>query len=289
MRNFIITTDTTCDLPEDYISKHGLTIIPLAYMIDDVIYDESNKIPVKDFYNRMRSGIMPTTMACVPEQVRDIFEGFVKQGFDILHIAFSSALSCSYNNCVIVANDIMEDYPDAKISVVDSLSASMGEGLMVHKALKMQEAGASIDEIVAWIEENKLNFCQQFTVDDLHHLHRGGRVSKTTAIVGTLINVKPVLHVTDEGKLHSLSNVRGRKKALNTLVDNMIKNMDGYDGDTSDVFISHGDCLEDAEYVAELIRTRLGIQNITISYISATIGAHAGPNTVALFYMGNKR
>ena len=224
----------------------------------------------------------------IPERAEAAVEKYgcgiaVTDYHDILNDPEIEAVSvCTPNK---VHSTITIDFLNAGKNVLCEKPAAIN----LEEALKMQEAGASIDEIVAWIEENKLNFCQQFTVDDLHHLHRGGRVSKTTAIVGTLINVKPVLHVTDEGKLHSLSNVRGRKKALNTLVDNMIKNMDGYDGDTSDVFISHGDCLEDAEYVAELIRTRLGIQNITISYISATIGAHAGPNTVALFYMGNKR
>lgn len=289
MKDYIITTDTTSDLPSEYIAKHGITIIPLCYMIKDEVYGSGKEMDIKDFYSLMRSGTMPTTMACVPNQVHDIFEGFIKKGYDILHISFSSALSSSYNNSVMVANELMEQYPDSKINVVDSLCASMGEGLLVHKAVIKKEAGASLDEVTTWLEDHKLNLCHQFTVDSLFHLHRGGRVSKATAIVGTLINVKPVLHVDNEGRLIPLCNVRGRKKSLTTLVDNMAKSLEGYTGENDDIFIGHGDCLEDAMYVGSLIKERFGIDNITYNYISPTIGTHSGPGTVALFFMGNTR
>jgi DegV family protein with EDD domain len=170
--------------------------------------------------------------------------------------------------------------------VVDSLCASLGEGLLVHKAVQLKEKGKSLDEIASWLEENKLNLCHIFTVDDLHHLHRGGRVSKTSAIIGTLINVKPVLHVDNEGHLIPLNNVRGRKKALISLVE---ARLDGYRDQNDTVFISHGDCLEDAEFVASLVKERYGINDILINYVCPTIGAHSGPGTVALFFMGNKR
>ena len=171
--------------------------------------------------------------------------------------------------------------------MIDSLCASLGEGLLVHKAVSLRDKGTSIEETVQWLEENKLHLCHNFTVNDLFHLHRGGRVSKTTAILGTLVNVKPILHVDDEGHLIPLSNVRGRKKSLHALVDRMAEQITGYENDI--VFISHGDSYEDAQYVANLVKERFGIENILINYVSPTIGAHSGPGTIALFFMGEKR
>jgi DegV family protein with EDD domain len=289
MRKYIITTDSTSDLPNEYIIEHNLKIIPLYYSLNDIIYGTANTLELKEFYDIMRSGKLPTTAAANPEDIRNIFEELIKDGYDILHISFSSALSCSFNNATIVANDLMEEYPEYTIKVLDSLSASLGEGLLVHFACNNLNQGLSLEENYDWCESNKFNICQHFTVDDLHHLHRGGRVSKATATIGSLINVKPVLHVDNEGKLTSLKNVRGRKKSLMTLVENMIEATQNYDIKNEVVFISHGDCLEDAEYVAELIKEKLGINNFIISYVSQTIGAHSGPGTVALFYLGSTR
>ncbi|CRZ34993.1 DegV family protein with EDD domain [Herbinix hemicellulosilytica] len=289
MRDFVITTDRTCDLPDNFIKKHNLKIIPLYYSFDGKIYGEEDDLDPKEFYDIMRAGKMPTTMAANPEAVRKIFSGLVNEGYDILHIAFSSALSGSCSVAETVARDICEEIPDAKITVIDSLCASMGEGLLVYKAVKMKEEGKSLDEIAKWLEDNKLNLCHIFTVDDLHHLRRGGRLSRTSAIVGTLIHVKPVLHVNNEGRLVPLNNVRGRKKALISLVEQMEKRLPGYEDKNDIVFISHGDCLEDAEYVASLIRERFGIENFLINYVCPTIGSHSGPGTVALFFMGNER
>ncbi len=289
MRDFVITTDRTCDLPDNFIKKYNLKIIPLYYSFDGKIYGEENDLEPKAFYDIMRAGKMPTTMAANPETVRKIFTGLVNEGYDILHIAFSSALSGSCSVAETVARDICEEIPDAKITVIDSLCASMGEGLLVYKAVKMKEEGKSLDEIARWLEDNKLNLCHIFTVDDLHHLRRGGRLSRTSAIIGTLIHVKPVLHVDNEGRLVPLNNVRGRKKALVSLVEQMEKRISGYEDKNDIVFISHGDCLEDAEYVASLVRERFGIENFLINYVCPTIGAHSGPGTVALFFMGNER
>lgn len=289
MNKFIITTDTTCDLPAEYVKKHNLRVIPLYYSFDDVVYGDKNKLEPKDFYNKMRAGSMPTTMAVNPDSARDVFTNLLNQGYDILHIAFSSALSGSCSVTTTVARDLCEEIPGANIVVIDSLCASMGEGLLIHKAVKLKEAGKSIDEIADWLENNKLNLCHIFTVDDLHHLHRGGRVSKTAAIIGTLINVKPVLHVDNEGRLVPLNNVRGRKKALVSLVDHMEKRISGYEDKNDIVFISHGDSLDDAEYVASLVKDRFGIEDILIDYVSPTIGSHSGPGTIALFFMGNPR
>lgn len=261
MKEFIITTDTTCDLPEDYIKKHKVRVIPLYYSFGDIVYGDKTNLEPKEFYDKMRDGAMPTTMAVNPDSALDVFSSLLDEGYDILHIAFSSALSGSCSVATTVARDLCEERQGANIRVVDSLCASLGEGLLIHKAVKMKEEGQSIDEVVDWLENNKLNLCHIFTVDDLHHLHKGGRVSKTTAIIGSLINVKPVLHVDNEGRLVPLNNVRGRKKALNSLVDQMEKRLPGFENKNDIVFISHGDSREDAEYVASIIKDRLGIEN----------------------------
>ena len=259
----------------------------LKYIIEDATYDWDNPLPEHEFYDKMRAGSMPTTSQVNPDEAKAVFKTYIEQGYDILHIAFSSGLSGTCASARIAADELMEKYPDRKIVVVDSLCASLGEGLLVHKAVLMREAGKSLDEVAQWTEENKLFVCHNFTVDDLFHLHRGGRVSKATAILGTMINIKPVLHVDDEGHLVALSKVRGRKKSLNALVDRMEVQMGEFENTT--VAISHGDCLEDAQYVAELIRTRYGIQDIMINFVGPTIGAHAGPGVVALFFMGQPR
>ena len=285
--NYIISTDSTADLPASYVKEHGIAIQFLSYTFGDTVYDLDNQMESHAFYERMRSGEMPTTNACIPDKVQQSFETYLKEGYDILHISFSSGLSASYNNARIAANELAEQYPDRKIILVDSLCASLGQGLLVHYATTLKEEGKSIEEVAEWLEQNKLHLCHQFTVDDLFHLHRGGRVSKATAIIGTLINVKPVLHVDDEGHLTSVCNVRGRKKALLKLVEIMGEQIEGFENNI--VFISHGDCLQDAEFVAAQIKERFGIQNFLIDYVSPTIGAHSGPGTVALFYLGKNR
>lgn len=285
--NYVITSDTTCDLPLEYTKQYGIDIVPLYYMLDDIVYGEEINLPLKDFYARMREGKLPTTMAVNPDSTRRHFKEHLSNGKDILHIAFSSGLSSSYNTAYVAGKELAEEFPDRKIIVIDSLCASMGQGLFVHKAVKNRENGMSIEDNADWLEKNKLHVCHQFTVDDLFHLHRGGRVSKATALIGTMINVKPVLHVDNEGKLVSLKNVRGRKKALHSLVENMAQNITGYENDI--VFISHGDCREDADYVADLVHERFGIQEFMINYVCPTVGAHSGPGTLALFFMGENR
>jgi DegV family protein with EDD domain len=289
MKKYIITTDTTCDLPEDYLRQHNIGLLPLYYNLNGTVYGEDNVLEPKAFYNIMRGGAMPTTMAVNPELARKIFTGFLAQGYDILHIAFSSALSGSCSVSGAVARELCDENPDAKIIVIDSLCASLGEGLLIHKAVQLKESGKSIDEVSEWLEKNKLNLCHMFTVDDLHHLHRGGRVSKATAIIGTLINVKPVLHVDNEGRLIPLNNVRGRKKALLSLVDQMEARIKDFPLKNDIIFISHGDSEEDAQFVADQIKERFGIQDFLIHYVSPTIGAHSGPGTIALFFMGKER
>lgn len=289
MSKFVITTDTTSDLPEEYIDKYNIKIQPLYFNLNNVIYGGDVQLDPHEFYSKMRNGDMPTTMASNPETAKDIFKKLLDDGYDIIHISFSSALSGSCSSSNLAANELKEEYPDRKIVIIDSLCASMGEGLLVYKALQLKEQGKSYEEVVGWVENNKLHLCHLFTVDDLFHLHRGGRVSKTTAIIGTMIHVKPVLHVDNEGRLTPLFNVRGRKRSLTALVENMERQMVGYEDQNDTIFISHGDCLEDAEFVANLIRERLGIHNIVMNYVCPTIGAHSGPGTVALFFMGKER
>lgn len=289
MKQFIITTDGNADLPEDYTKENGIKVIPLYYSIDDKIYGGDENLTPEEFYAKMRQGKMPTTMAVNPEVAKKTFEEIIHEGFDILHIAFSSALSSSYNGAAMAARELCETEDGVHIKVVDSLSASLGQGLLVHKLNELRKSGKTLEEAYEWAEKYKLNMCHQFTVDDLFHLHRGGRVSKATAIVGTLINVKPVLHVDDEGRLIPLNNVRGRKKALNALVDNMAKTIGSFASENDVIFISHGDCMADAQYVADKVKEKFGIEKFIINMVSPTIGAHSGPGTVALFYMGEKR
>lgn len=290
MKEFVIVTDTTTDLPREYVEKHHLYMMSLPYTLEGTSYTWENPMPVKEFYDEMRAGSLPTTSQANPEEAATLYESILKENdVDILHIAFSSGLSGSFNSCRIAATDVCEKYPDRRIVVVDSLSATLGQGLLVYKAVQLKEAGKNLDEIAAWLEENKYHLVHNFTVDDLFHLHRGGRLSKTAAIVGTMINLKPVLHVDDEGHLVMLSKVRGRKKSLIGLVDCMEKQLGDWKDKNDIIFISHGDCPEDAQFVADLIKERFGYENFMIDYIGATIGAHSGPGTVALFYMGDHR
>ncbi len=289
MSSYVIMTDNMADLPESYIQEHELPILSLSYVIDGETYDREHPQDVKEFYSRMRSGSMPTTSQANPEQAKEIFLACLSKGQDVLYLAFSSGLSGTCNSGRIAAAEIEEEqlYPDRKITVIDTLSASLGEGLLVHKAVQMKEAVKSMEEVAAWVEEHKLHLCHNFTVDDLFHLHRGGRVSKATAILGTMINIKPLLHVDDEGHLIAIGKVRGRKKSLSALVDRMGEQMKGFEN--TEVFISHGDCLEDAKYVEKLVRERFGIEQFVIHEVGPTIGAHSGPGTMALFFMGNPR
>ena len=290
MKEFVIVTDTTTDLPRDYVEKHHLYMMSLPYTLEGTSYTWEKPMPVKDFYDKMRAGSLPTTSQANPEEAALLYESILKDNdVDILHIAFSSGLSGSFNSCRIASADVCEKYPDHRIVVVDSLAATLGQGLLVYKAVQLKEAGKTIDEVAAWVEENKYHLVHNFTVDDLFHLHRGGRLSKTAAIVGTMINLKPVLHVDDEGHLVMLSKVRGRKKSLIGLVDCMEKQLGDWKDKNDIIFISHGDCPEDAQFVADLIKERFGYENFMIDYIGATIGAHSGPGTVALFYLGDHR
>lgn len=285
--NFQIMTDSNSDLPKSYLEEHRVGVLYLGYTMKGITYGKDKIMPDKEFYEAMRAGELPTTSSVNFDQAKQEFEYLAEQGKDILYISFSSALSSSFSAASAAAQEVAAEYPQRKILVVDSLCASLGEGLLVHKLVKLRDEGASAQEAADWAEQNKLHICHNFTVDDLFHLHRGGRVSKTSAVLGTLINIKPVLHVDDEGKLIPIGKVRGRKNSLKALVENMEKAIAGYDN--PEVFISHGDCLEDAQLVADMVKERFGIENVLINYVGPSIGAHSGPGTVALFFMGEKR
>jgi DegV family protein with EDD domain len=277
------------DLPLEYLNEHAVETMSLTYLIDGKIYNAENSLSSQEFYKKMREGHMPTTSQINPQEAKEKLAGFLEKNRNIIHIAFSGGLSGTYNSVRLAAQELMEEQKDCRITVIDSLCASMGQGLLVHKALEGQAAGMEYDELVAWLEAKKLNVCHNFTVDDLFHLYRGGRVSRTAAVLGTMINLKPVLHVDNEGHLIAIAKVRGRKKSLNTLVDNMEKQMGSWSGRNDTVFISHGDCYDDALYVQELVKKRFGIEKFLISPVGPTIGAHSGPGTLALFFMGDIR
>lgn len=289
MTKFIITTDSCADLPKDFIKKYNIGVLPLSFSIDNKEYSGIDDYDVKGFYDKMREGHMPTTSQVTPQIAKNIFEEYIKEGYDVLHLSFSSGLSGSYNSTRVAAMELNEEYTDNKVIVIDSLCASLGEGLFVYQAVKFNNEGKTIDETATYLEEHKLNVCHYFTVDDLNHLYRGGRVSKATAIIGTMIGVKPVLHVDDEGKLVPISKVRGRKQSLNALVKYMKESIGSYKDKNDVVFISHGDSLKDAQYVADKVKEEFGIDAFLINHVGPVIGTHSGPGTIALFFMGDKR
>lgn len=285
-----IVTDSSADLTDELIEQYGIHIVSLSFRVggeEFPCYVQGEKTDYKQFYDRMRKGEMVDTSLIDMSTCRDIFEGILKRGNDVLYIGFSSALSGSYNAGTMVAESLRDAYPERKIVTIDSLSASMGEGLLVYHVAEQRRSGKSIDEVSEWLIANRLHLCHWFTVDDLFHLKRGGRISAATALVGTVLGVKPVLHVDDEGKLVAVGKVRGRRRSLEALVDEMEKTC--VNPTEQVVFISHGDCIEDAQYVERLVRERLNVKDVQINYVDPVIGAHSGPGTVALFFLGTAR
>lgn len=289
MSNFVIATDSSSDLPKSYLEEHGVFCMSLLYTIDGETFNSNDEEAAKTFYDKVRAGSMPTTSQVNPENAGITIKNALEKSNNVLCISFSSGLSGTFNSTRIAAEEIMDENPDANIIVVDSLSASLGEGLLVHKAVTMMEAGKTLEETAKWLEDNKQHLVHLFTVSDLFHLYRGGRVKKAAAIVGSIINLKPILNVDSEGNLTNLLTVRGRNKSLRTLTDMMEEKMGSYREQNDIVFISHCDALEDAQEVAEAVKEKFGIKNILINPIGPTIGAHSGPDTVALFFMGEER
>ena len=230
---------------------------------------------------------MATTSQINPAEAKAALEPFLKEGKDVLHLAFSSGLSGTCNSMKLAQEELQEEYQDAKIYVIDTLCACMGEGLLLYYALKQKAEGKTIDEIADWAEKNKLHICHNVTVDDLNHLQRGGRISRTTAVLGTLVQIKPIIHMDEEGRLQVIGKERGRKKSLHKIVDMAIERSKGWENEI--IMITHGDCLEDAQYVAKLVKEKMGIDNILIHNIGTVIGSHTGPGVVAVFNMGEYR
>ena len=290
MASYVIVTDSSADLSAQMAEKAGVQVLPLRFTVGGKTYynwPDNREMDPKVFYRMLREGEVATTAAVNISQYLDMLEPILQSGTDVLVLSFSSGLSATYDSSRLAAEELREKYPQRKIFAVDTLCASLGQGLLVWHAAQLKDQGKSIEEVRDWAEENKLHLCHQFTVDDLHFLKRGGRISATTAVVGTMLKIKPVLHVDDGGKLVNIGKARGRKASLKALVDRMEETAIDPAGQT--VFISHGDCMEDAEYVAGLVKERMGVQDVRINYVGPVIGAHSGPGTLALFYLGSRR
>ena len=290
MNNYTIITDSSCDLPDSLVKELELEVLPLAFIMDGKTYrnyPDNREMAPKDFYNKQREGSMATTNAVNVGEAADAMEAVLKRGEDVLVLAFSSGLSTTCNSFQIAAGDLAEQYPDRKIFVVDTLCASLGQGMFVYQAARLRQAGKSMEEVRDWAEQNRLNQCHWFTVNDLFFLKKGGRVSAATAVVGTMLQIKPVMHVDNEGHLIKVDTARGRKASLNALVDKVGELADNPAAQT--LFISNSDCQEDAQYVADQIKARYGTEEIIINSIGPVIGAHTGPGCVALFFTGKHR
>ena len=290
MRDYVIISDSTTDLSPEILKEIDVEILPLSVNMNGKVYQnypDERDLSCKEFYKLTREGVQSTTSQINLSTFDKVFAQYVKEGKDIIYLAFSSGLSGTYNSARIAAQELLSTNKEAKIAVIDSLCASMGEGLLLYYAAKKRDQGACFDEIVDFVEENKLKLCHWFTVDDLFHLKRGGRVSSVAAIMGTALGIKPVLHVDNEGHLIPMQKVRGRKQSLDKLVERLLET--GTQLEKQTIFISHGDCEDDAKYVAKQIRKNTKVKDIKINYIGPVIGAHSGPGTVALFFLGKER
>lgn len=288
MNKFIIFADSACDIDKDVLKKWEVERIELSLMFNEEQKEYLNcEIAPKDFYNKMRAGKTAKTSAVNTQTFIDVFEKKLQEGKDIVYIAFSSGLSTTYNSGVAAANELKERYPQRKILVVDSLAASAGYGLIVYLASKKAKEGASAEETVKLVEDIRLKIAHWFTVADLVYLKRGGRISPTLAFVGGVLGIKPILHVDDEGHLISMSKVRGRRAAISELANKFGETADK--GAVQTVYISHGDCIEDAETLADIIKKEYGLKTEIITYVGPVIGAHSGPGTLALFFIANER
>ena len=288
MTQYQIITDSACDLPKSMLQELNVITVPLFVNFRGESRNDSvEDAQVKELYDAMRGGEVATTAAVNPDRWASIMEPALAEGKDVLTLAFSSGLSTTYQSAVIAADDLAEKYPDRKIRIVDTCAAALGQGLLVWHTCKMRDTGLSLDELADWVEENKNHLAHWFTVDDLVYLKRGGRVSAATAVLGAMLNIKPVLHVDNEGHLISMVKARGRKAAISTLVSKMQELGGGWDNRT--VFICHADCRDDAERLAALAKEKCGVEEAFIGNLGAVIGSHAGPGTLSLFFMGKEK
>ena len=287
MSEYKIITDSGCDLPKGMLESMDVKAVSLIVNFKGEARGDSVDEGIREMYADLRAGEVATTSAVNPTRWEEAMEPELKDGKDLLVITFTSGLSTTYQSAVIAASELAERYPDRTIKVVDSLCASLGQGLLVHYAVQKKQEGLSLEELAAWLEENRGHLCHWFTVDDLMFLKRGGRVSATTAMVGTMLKIKPVLHVDDEGHLISKAKARGRKASIEMLAAKAVELGGNFDNST--MFICHGDCIEDAEYLASIVKEKCGVKEVFIGFTGAVIGSHSGPGTLALFFLGNKR
>lgn len=290
MRDYVIMTDSCCDLTDQMARDLELEVLPLTMHMDGQDYPNDlagTAISNQEFYKRIRAGKLATTSAVNVGQFQDAMRRVLESGRDIVCVCFSSALSTTYQSAVIAAEDLRAEFPEAEIHVVDSLSASLGQGLLLYLAVEQKRKGLTAAELAKWVEDNRLTVCHWFTVDDLNFLKRGGRVSATTALLGTMLSIKPIMHTSDEGKLVPVSKARGRKAAIAALLDKI--EALGIHPEKQTMFICHADCEEDAKAVAQTIQARFGTPTVHINYIGPVIGSHTGPNTMGIFFVGTQR
>jgi DegV family protein with EDD domain len=285
--SYQIITDSGCDLPASLLGTLSVTSVPLTVNFGGKALPDSVDEGIKEIYAGLRAGETATTSAINPDGWAKAMEPVLRSGQDALVLTFSSGLSATYQSAVIAADDLKEQYPDRTVLVVDTLCASLGQGLLVYYACKKRDEGMGLQELAAWVEENRFHLCHWFTVDDLMYLKRGGRVSAATALVGTMLQIKPVLHVDDEGHLISKAKARGRKASIEALCNKAIELGEGYENDV--MYICHGDCIEDAERLAAMVKEKCGVKEVFIGYTGAVIGSHSGPGTLALFFLGKNR
>ena len=289
MSEYVIITDSTSDLPQEYAAKLDLAIIPYVFQMEGreyFNYLDHREFPATDFYSALKEGKTASTSLVTEERYTQFFEPYLQQGKDILYMCLSTGLSGSYHQCKLAADALAEKYPGRKLEMIDSLCASMGQGLLAYYACKARDEGQSVTEAAQYIRDLIPHICHLVCVDDLNHLRRGGRVTGAAAFVGTMLSIKPILHVDDEGRLIPFAKVRGSNGALEYIVERMQKVTDG---SSQIVFISHGDAPERAQKLADLIKSNLGLNSFVLSHIGPVVGAHAGPGTLALFFKGSKR
>lgn len=287
MRDFVICTDTSAGLPAEYISENNISIFPLHYIIDGVEYgmDLGKELTINEFYQEVKNGKLPTTSATNPGYIETVMREILDAGKDLVYIAFSSGLSSTYSNANMVAEQLKDDYPNSKIYVIDTLSAECGQALLVYRAVEMKKAGKSCDEIAKWVMGIRDNMVVHFTLADLFHLVRGGRLSKTSAVLGTALNIQPVLHINYKGGLENISKARGRKKAMRALVDSMEGNTEGFE--VNEVFFSHSDCEDECRELEAMVKEKYPNVKTMILNISPTVGSHTGCGTLVISYFGN--
>ena len=290
MSDYVIMTDSSCDLPASLANEMELTVLPLYVDVDGQKYTnylDEREISFSEIYAKLRTKCPAKTSAVNTNDFMEPMENLLKAGKDVLYIGFSSGLSGTYNAGAMAARELSEKYPERKIYTCDSLCASLGQGLLVYHAWQEKKKGKTIEEVRDFVEDNKLHLCHWFTIDDLMFLKRGGRVSGATAVVGSMLSIKPVMHVDNEGHLIKVDVARGRKASIKALADRAEKL--GVDLQNQTIFISHGDCIDDANYLADIMRNRFHVKDVLINYVGPVIGAHSGPGTIALFFLGRER